>query len=67
MKCPCKDCQDRKLLCHGQCDQYQAWKKENEAMRKWLNDSNVVQVSDAVIRKRWKNSTVQRRKHAVNK
>ena len=25
---PCKDCTDRKLLCHGSCKKYQEWKKE---------------------------------------
>ena len=29
-KCPCRDCFDRKLLCHGQCRKYQNWKKEYE-------------------------------------
>ncbi len=29
-QCPCRDCTDRMLLCHGRCDRYQAWKTEYE-------------------------------------
>lgn len=25
MKCPCKACENRKLGCHGSCEQYQQW------------------------------------------
>ena len=27
---PCRGCEDRKLLCHGQCQRYQEWKKDLE-------------------------------------
>lgn len=30
MRCPCKDCDKRKLGCHGMCKEYQEWKKWNE-------------------------------------
>ena len=30
MNCPCKDCDRRKLGCHGFCEGYQAWKKWND-------------------------------------
>lgn len=30
-KCPCRDCTERILLCHGRCERYQAWKKEYES------------------------------------
>lgn len=26
--CPCKDCRDRELECHGKCERYKQWKKE---------------------------------------
>ena len=36
MKCPCKGCEDRTILCHGRCDGYQQWKAEREEINKWL-------------------------------
>lgn len=30
--CPCRDCPDRKLGCHGMCRRYQEWKKVNDAI-----------------------------------
>lgn len=37
LKCPCKDCTDRTLTCHGFCTRYKEWKEElekkNEARR----------------------------------
>ena len=36
MKCPCKDCADRKLLCHGSCEKYKAWKEESERVAKQI-------------------------------
>ena len=26
MKCPCRDCADRTVTCHGFCEQYKGWK-----------------------------------------
>lgn len=26
---PCKDCTDRQVGCHGKCEKYIKWKKEN--------------------------------------
>lgn len=35
MKIPCKDCQDRKLGCHGKCDKYSEYRKcQDEANAK---------------------------------
>lgn len=28
MKAPCKDCLQRKFLCHGQCEKYKEFKKK---------------------------------------
>ena len=28
--CPCRECADRMLLCHGRCERYQTWKTEYE-------------------------------------
>ena len=30
MKTPCNGCTRRPFLCHGFCEEYQAWKKERE-------------------------------------
>lgn len=31
MRCPCKDCRDRRPACSGHCDRYGAWKAERDA------------------------------------
>ena len=33
MKAPCKDCQDRHVGCHADCERYQAYAKVFEAAR----------------------------------
>ena len=33
MNGPCKDCRDRKLLCHGSCKKYQDFKAKLERLR----------------------------------
>lgn len=33
-KAPCKDCERRKLGCHGRCEPYKEWKKELDAENK---------------------------------
>lgn len=30
---PCKDCQERKMGCHGSCERYAAYKAENDKLR----------------------------------
>ena len=46
MKCPCKECTDRKLLCHGSCDEYKAWKEYREEInKKRLADKELKQLS----------------------
>lgn len=34
MKTPCKDCQKRKLLCHGRCPDYQEYRAEIDEINK---------------------------------
>lgn len=29
MKCPCQRCEDRRLLCHAECEKYLAFREEN--------------------------------------
>ena len=35
-KGPCLGCGDRAEKCHGSCEKYKAWKKEDENMKAWL-------------------------------
>ena len=39
MKCPCKGCTDRTIVCHSLCRRYTEWKEERENVNKWLRDS----------------------------
>ena len=32
-QCPCRDCKERELMCHGRCEKYQTWKTEYEAVK----------------------------------
>jgi len=50
MKCPCKGCTERTVLCHGRCDGYQEWKKYNEEKRAWLDGFRTI-TSEAGKRK----------------
>ncbi len=34
MKCPCRDCEKRKVGCHGTCPEYKEWAEENDRLRK---------------------------------
>jgi len=56
MKCPCKDCFDRKLLCHSQCKKYQTWKAELAKMKaaKEAADANAITVPENVVREYWR-------------
>ena len=42
MKCPCKDCFNRTITCHGVCRRYQDWKKEHDDVNKWLRDQQPI-------------------------
>ena len=41
MKCPCKDCKDRAVNCHAECERYGAYAKEREAIRKARHDERL--------------------------
>ena len=65
MNCPCKGCHDRHYLCHGRCDKYQAWRKENEeaqARRQELKDS-YPGICMTNMRKYWRGLTVNKRRY----
>ena len=36
MKCPCRGCTDRTLTCHGICERFGEWKKEEAKKKAWL-------------------------------
>lgn len=38
MKCPCKDCKDRVVNCHAECERYGEYARECEAIRKARQD-----------------------------
>ena len=60
--CPCKDCFDRKLLCHSQCRKYQDWKTEFEAMKAETQEPDMGW-SDRSVRKMWRNMRWGRAKY----
>ena len=33
---PCKDCENREIGCHGNCEKYKAWKAELQEMKKQI-------------------------------
>ena len=46
LKCPCKDCDHRKLNCHGACKGYKAWRDwKDEVNRKKAADQDSRQLS----------------------
>ena len=49
MKNPCKDCLDRTITCHGVCKKYEAWKKYDADMKKWLRE-NAPQVNAGAVK-----------------
>ena len=38
MNCPCKDCKDRAVNCHAECERYGEYAKEREKIRKARQD-----------------------------
>ncbi len=44
-ECPCRDCQNRAIGCHTNCDEYVNWKKNHESIlakrfeQKKINDT----------------------------
>ena len=46
MKCPCKNCDRRKLGCHGNCEPYQQWSAgRHEINRKRMEENESQQLS----------------------
>ena len=63
MKCPCKGCTDRTLTCHSVCRRYEDWKIERAAIKDYTREMNREFVSDAVIRRHWRN--LKSRRHSA--
>ena len=38
MNIPCKDCENRKVGCHGNCQKYAAYQRENEKKKQARRD-----------------------------
>jgi hypothetical protein len=62
LSCPGKGCDRRTLTCHGVCRKYEEWKIERAAIKDWIREKNMLEVSDTVIRKYWKNIKYRRRR-----
>jgi len=62
LKCPCKGCEKRTLTCHGFCQEYKAWKAEHQAEKDWLQKQNLLEISDSVMKKHWRNLRSNRRR-----
>ena len=39
LKCPCKNCENRKLHCHAHCKKYEAYKAERIEIKKDLKNA----------------------------
>lgn len=37
---PCKDCNDRKCMCHVSCEKYKQWKHNHELMKHNVREEN---------------------------
>lgn len=54
-KCPCKDCEHRKMNCHGQCKAYQDWKGERTKIIDGLYKEQQLDVFRIdIARKQWR-------------
>ena len=46
---PCYKCEDRHAGCHGSCEAYQTWRKEQEALNSKISAARMTQADDYVI------------------
>ena len=40
---PCKNCQERKMLCHSSCEKYLEYKKKNDALKEKIYEAKRVE------------------------
>ena len=63
-KGPCYGCTRRTITCHGVCEDYQAYKKEREAINNDLRErKDFPYISEESKRKSWRNLRLQSRKY----
>ena len=56
-ECPCRDCKEREVGCHGYCELYKLWSKENEQRKEKIHreiQSNRIYEEDLHKKKRVK-------------
>lgn len=56
MKCPCKDCFDRTITCHGFCEDYKKW-------REWRSEINEKRKNDQEVRTMSRDHEIKYRKN----
>ena len=49
---PCKDCEDRKVGCHAECEKYRTYKETRTKECIWLINTNRSQVKPSTCRYR---------------
>jgi hypothetical protein len=66
--CPCKDCEDRTVTCHGVCGRYQEWKKTETEKKEEINRMNGSKdtMSDAKKRAIWRKLRYSRQPNPNN-
>lgn len=60
-QCPCRDCTERVLMCHGSCDRYQAWKTKYETAKE-QNRTELPEFPREMRRHVWRRMKEGRRK-----
>ena len=65
MKCPCKDCQARRFMCHGRCEAYQEWCRKRELVLSALREekNSLPDIDMVQMRKHWRRIRFGRRRH----
>lgn len=54
MKCPCKDCENRELLCHAKCSDYISWSNQKkEINRQKFLDKEAIDTQYKSISRMW--------------
>lgn len=54
MECPCKNCKEREVGCHGYCELYKNWSDENHRIRTKVQKQQTFDrmIEDDLVRKR---------------
>lgn len=57
---PCKDCPDRTIECHGQCERYKAFRKEREKEYAWRHEQYVLDIPTADLERKMRRKLLQK-------